>query len=233
MVKIHSPNGRLGRCPERSTAEPLAYSAHPVGEVMPCRVSMSSPSLRHRCRRKWLGVWHVMHCFHRQGTLCDNNLFGKSDRRQEGAVKSLDMWILLTVVLVAAPAVAQTAASAGSAAAPGELQTNWWSQAGGENGPERVVWAAQKTPETPYTGVNKPIWHLADILKSHHGQARWEEKVVLTRDFDGRYVQMAAGDKAKCMFYADDRVFGWVYSGAVRMTVDGQEPKVLSKGWAF
>ena len=35
------------------------------------------------------------------------------------------------------------------------------------------------------------------------------------------------------MFYADDRVFGWIYSGAVRMTIDGQEPKVLSKGWAF
>ena len=74
-------------------------------------------------------------------------------------------------------------------------QAGWWSQAGGENGPERIVWAAQKTPETPYTGVNKPIWHIADILESHRGQARWEEKVVLTRDFDGRYVQMAPGDK--------------------------------------
>ena len=57
--------------------------------------------------------------------------------------------------------------------------------------------------------------------------------MILTRDFDGRYVQMAPGDKAKCMFYADDRVFGWVYSGAVKMTIDGQEPKVLPKGWAF
>ena len=102
-----------------------------------------------------------------------------------------------------------------SAASPARgPQTNWWSEAGGENGPERIVWAAQKTPETPYTGVNKPIWHIADILKSHQGQTRWEEKVVLTRDFDGRYVQMAPGDKAKCLFYADDRVFGWVYSGA-------------------
>ncbi len=96
-----------------------------------------------------------------------------------------------------------------------------------------LSWAGQKTPETPYAGVNKPIWHIADILKSHQGQARWEEHVVLTRDFDGRYVQLAPGDKAKCLFYADDRVFGWVYSGAVKMTIDGQEPKVLSKGWAF
>ena len=148
-------------------------------------------------------------------------------------MKSLNTWITLAMVFAAAPALAQTTTPPAAAAPARGPQTNWWSQAGGENGPERIVWAAQKTPETPYTGVNKPIWRIADILKSHQGQARWEEKVVLTRDFDGRYVQMAPGDKAKCLFFADDRVFGWVYSGAVKMTIDGQEPKVLSKGWAF
>src|SRR5712671_5111158 len=138
------------------------------------------------------------------------------------------------MVFAAASALAQTAAPPATATVPARgPKANWWSQAGGENGPERVVWAAQKTPETPYTGVNKPIWHIADILTSHHGQARWEEKVVLTRDFDGRYVHMAPGDKAKCVFYADDRVFGWVYSGQVKITIDDQEPKILSKGWAF
>jgi len=44
---------------------------------------------------------------------------------------------------------------------------------------------------------------------------------------------MAPGDKTKCIFYADDRVFGWVYRGQVKITIDGQEPKTLSKGWAF
>src|SRR5262245_55184813 len=128
-------------------------------------------------------------------------------QRQEARVKSPNTWITLAIVLAAAPDLAQPPAPAPStAAATRGSEANWWSQAGGENGPERVVWAAQKTPETPYTGVNKPIWHIADILKAHQGQARWEEKVVLTRDFDGRYVQMAPGDKAKCLFYADDRV---------------------------
>src|ERR1044072_5712584 len=119
---------------------------------------------------------------------------------------------------------------AGPRADPGELVVagRW-----GKRGPDRGGCAAEKAPEPPSAGVNKPIWHIADILKAHQGQARWEEKVVLTRDFAGRYVQMAPGDKAKCLFYADDRVFGWVYSGAVKMTIDGQEPKVLSKGWAF
>jgi len=44
---------------------------------------------------------------------------------------------------------------------------------------------------------------------------------------------MAPGEKTKCMFYADDRAFGWIYSGQVRITIDGQEPRILSKGWAF
>src|SRR5262245_41771655 len=105
---------------------------------------------------------------------------GLTSKRQEAPVKSLYTWITLTIALAAAPALAQTPSPA---TAPAAAPRNWWSQAAGENGPERVVWAAQKTPETPYTGVNKPIWHLAEILKSHHGQVRWEEKVVLTRDF--------------------------------------------------
>jgi hypothetical protein len=112
-------------------------------------------------------------------------------------------------------------------------QTNWWSAPGREDGPPRIVWAAQKTPETPYSGPNKPIWHVADILKAHAGQESWNQQVLLTPDFDGRYISMAPGEKSKCMFYADDRVFGWIYSGQVRIAIDGQEPKILPRGWAF
>jgi hypothetical protein len=141
--------------------------------------------------------------------------------------------IAVGLTLACGPAWSQEAAPA-PARGTRVPQANWWSQAGGDaGGPTRIVWAGQKTPETPYTGPNKPIWHIADILKAHKGQARWEQKVLLNRDFDGRYVQMAPGDKSKCIFYADDRVFGWVYSGQVKITIDGQEPKTLPKGWVF
>ena len=133
--------------------------------------------------------------------------------------------LALALSLGATAAMAQDGAQA--------PQANWWSLAAGEHGPTRIVWAAQKTPETPYNGSNKPIWHIADILKAHEGQQRWEQKVLLNRDFDGHYVQMAPGDKTKCMFYADDRALGWVYSGQLKITIDGQEPKVLPKGWVF
>jgi len=145
------------------------------------------------------------------------------------------MKILLAagLLLAAAPALAQDQTPAAPARNRPAQQTNWWSQAAGENGPPRIVWAAHKSPETNYGKINKPIWHIADVLKAHKGQARWSQQVLLNRDFDGHYVQMAPGDKSKCMFWADDRAWGWVYSGQVKVTIDGQEPKVLPKGWVF
>ena len=104
-------------------------------------------------------------------------------------------------------------------------------QAGGEKGPERTVWAAQKVPETPWDGPNKPVTHIADILKKHQGQQSWEEKVMLTRDYDGRYFSLAPGEKTKAQFYADDRAFMWVYSGQVKVTIDNQTPTVATKGY--
>jgi len=112
-------------------------------------------------------------------------------------------------------------------------QPNWWSAPGREDGPSRIVWAAQKTPETPYTRPNKPVWHIADILKAHKGRKSWDQPVLLTPDFDGHYISMGPGEKTRCLFYADDRAFGWIYRGQVRITIDGQEPKILSAGWAF
>jgi len=106
-------------------------------------------------------------------------------------------------------------------------------QPAGEKGPVRIVWAAQKVPESPYTAPNRPVWHIADVLKAHQGQQSWDQQVLLTRDFDGHYVSLAPGEKTKCMFYADDRVFGWIYSGQVKITIDGQQPFTATKGYLF
>jgi len=106
-------------------------------------------------------------------------------------------------------------------------------QPGGENGPARTVWAAHKVPETPYTGVNKPVVHIADILKAHKGKASWDQRVLLSRDYDGHYVSLAPGQKTKCQFYTDDRVFGWIYSGEVKITIDGQQPVTATRGYLF
>src|ERR1700759_4682121 len=96
------------------------------------------------------------------------------------------IWIAIALVLAASPAWSQTPAPS--------PQPNWWSAPAREDGPSRIVWAAQKTPETPYTGPNRPIWHIADILKAHQGQKSWDQQVLLNRDFDGHYISMAPGE---------------------------------------
>src|ERR1700742_1947776 len=95
----------------------------------------------------------------------------------------------------------------------------------------RLVWAAQPVPETPYKAPNKLIWRIADIMKAHAGKASWKQLIVHTRDFDGEWISMAPGEKSKTQFYADDRVFWWVKSGQLRVTIEGQEPFIATKGF--
>ena len=103
------------------------------------------------------------------------------------------------MVLAAAPAQAQTPAPAASADTPARgPQTNWWSQAGGENGlnassgqPRRH--RKRPTPEsTSQFGISPDI--LARIKGRRAGRERGSDG---GGDFDGRYVQMVSGDKAK------------------------------------
>jgi mannose-6-phosphate isomerase-like protein (cupin superfamily) len=70
-----------------------------------------------------------------------------------------------------------------------------------------------------------------DILARHRGKTDWAETEVLTRDFTGQYISMGAGKKTKTLFYADDRVYWVVVSGQMRVTIDGVEPFVASKGF--
>jgi len=94
-----------------------------------------------------------------------------------------------------------------------------------------TAWAPQPVKPAPYLAPNKPLRKFVDILARHHGQADWAETEVLTRDFIGQYVSMAPGKKTKTLFYADDRVYWVVVSGQMRVTIDGVEPFIASKGF--
>lgn len=98
-------------------------------------------------------------------------------------------------------------------------------------GPERVVWAAVPVPETPYEAPNKLHTRIADILAAHRGQASWIEPVVRTRAFAGDYVSLAPGEATKALFYSDERVVLWVYSGQMRVEIEGQPTTTVTKGF--
>jgi len=101
-----------------------------------------------------------------------------------------------------------------------------------EDGPPRMSGQPRRNPETPYKAQQTGLAH-RPTSEGACGQAKLGPAGVAEPDFDGHYIARGAGEKSKCLFYADDHAFGWIYSGQVKVTIDGQEPKILSKGWAF
>jgi len=94
-----------------------------------------------------------------------------------------------------------------------------------------TAWAPQPVKPAPYVAPNKPLKKFVDITARHRGQSDWAETEVLTRDFIGQYISMGPGKKTKTLFYADDRVYWVVVSGQMRVTIDGVEPFIASKGF--
>jgi mannose-6-phosphate isomerase-like protein (cupin superfamily) len=93
------------------------------------------------------------------------------------------------------------------------------------------AWAPQPVKLAPFTAPNKPLKKLADILARHKGKTDWAETEVLTRDYIGQYISMGPGRKTKTQFWADDRIFWWVQSGQMKVSIEGQEPFVAGKGF--
>jgi hypothetical protein len=77
-----------------------------------------------------------------------------------------------------------------------------------------IAWAAKPAKLPPYSGANRLVWRLADVLAAHKGKDTWNQEVFTSRDFTGEWISMAAGEKTKTQFYADDRVFWVVESGS-------------------
>jgi len=94
-----------------------------------------------------------------------------------------------------------------------------------------TAWAPQPVKPAPYIAPNKPLKKFVDIMARHRGKTDWSETEVLTRDFIGQYISMGPGKKTKTLFYADDRVYWVVMSGQMRVTIDGVEPFIASKGF--
>ncbi len=94
-----------------------------------------------------------------------------------------------------------------------------------------TAWAPQPVNPAPFMPPNKPLKKFVDILARHRGKTDWSETEVLTRDFIGQYISMGAGRRTKTLFYADDRVYWVVMSGQMRVTIDGVEPFIASKGF--
>jgi mannose-6-phosphate isomerase-like protein (cupin superfamily) len=97
--------------------------------------------------------------------------------------------------------------------------------------PAQFGWAPKRTPYKAYSAPNRPAWRLAEILAAHKGQASWTHPVVRSSDLDADWHQLAAGGRSEPVLYPDNRTGLIVWSGQVKVTIDGQEPFIANKGF--
>ena len=94
-----------------------------------------------------------------------------------------------------------------------------------------IDWAPKPNRLQEYTGVNQPVTRLSEVLARHKGQTSWSEDVIETERYSARWIQMAAGEKTRTQFYADDRTVWVVWDGQIRFTIHGQAPFIATKGF--
>lgn len=92
-------------------------------------------------------------------------------------------------------------------------------------------WAPKPDKMKEYTGANKLITRLDDVLAKHKGKATWTEDVVETERYSAKWISMAPGEKTRTQFYGDDRTCWVIWGGQIRFTIKGQEPFIAKKGF--
>jgi mannose-6-phosphate isomerase-like protein (cupin superfamily) len=92
-------------------------------------------------------------------------------------------------------------------------------------------WAPKPDAMKAYAGPNKAVVRIADVLAKHADQKNWAEQVLLTDRYEGKWIQMAPGEKTRTQFYGDDRTVWIVWGGKIRFNIQGQTPFVATKGF--
>ena len=97
--------------------------------------------------------------------------------------------------------------------------------------PPAFAWVPKPIALTPYVAPMKPHTKLAEVLAKHRGQASWTELVVADNMMRAEYIQMAPGAKTKVQMLADHRLGIIVWDGQIKVSIQGQEPFIASKGF--
>jgi mannose-6-phosphate isomerase-like protein (cupin superfamily) len=94
-----------------------------------------------------------------------------------------------------------------------------------------TAWAPKPLELSPYVGVHRPRWKLADLLAEHGSAENWSETLVYDRHVLAQYVSMSAGTRVARRLHPDTPIFWVVQRGQIRFAIEGQEPFVASRGF--
>ena len=136
-----------------------------------------------------------------------------------------------TIGLIA-DAIAQNAPAPGGAPAAGAPAGRGAGRGrGGPPPPPAIAWVPKTTRLTRYEAPNKPVWRLKENKASHSATEGWVQPIVRNKEMWADYVQLAAGTKTPRLMYPDNRIGMIVWEGQIRVSVDGAEPFVATKGF--
>jgi len=93
------------------------------------------------------------------------------------------------------------------------------------------AWAPKRAPLTPCILPNKPLWKLSDVLAMHAGQRSWTQPILRSKDLAGDYHQLEERGTTAPSEYPDNRVCVIVWGGQLRVTMEGQQTFVATKGF--
>jgi mannose-6-phosphate isomerase-like protein (cupin superfamily) len=93
------------------------------------------------------------------------------------------------------------------------------------------AWAPKKDPYQAYDPPNRPLWRLADVLAMHKGQKTWSQPIARNKDLWGDWHQMGQGESTHTVMYPDNRVGMIVWDGQLKVSIQGQEPFIATKGF--
>ena len=97
--------------------------------------------------------------------------------------------------------------------------------------PPLHFWSPKKTPYAKYVAPNKPLTKLADVLAAHKSEKSWSHPVIRNKDLVADWKQIASGQTTTQLAYSDNRTAIIVWSGQMKVSMEGQEPFVASKGF--
>lgn len=97
--------------------------------------------------------------------------------------------------------------------------------------PALLGWSPKKNPVTAYTAPNKPLWKLSEVLAMHSREASWTQPIVRNKNMKADWHQLASGGRTGSVMYPDTRIGLIVWSGQLRVSIEGQAPFVAGKGF--
>jgi mannose-6-phosphate isomerase-like protein (cupin superfamily) len=99
-----------------------------------------------------------------------------------------------------------------------------------QRAPESAAWGLKAVRPPPYTAPNKPLTRLTEVKAVHRGEANWSEIIVDDDVLQAEFICTSPGGKVSACFHPDTRCWWVVLEGQMRVSIEGQESFLATKG---